>query len=248
MSGHSKWANIKHKKQKVDAQRGKIFGKLIRAIMVAAREGGGDPEANPRLRAAVDKAREYNMPMDNIKRAIQKGTGELSGVAYEEIVYEGYGPGGVAVMVEVLTDNRKRTAAEMRHIFSRHGGSLGENGCVAWMFTRKGYIYLEGADEEAVMEVAIDAGAEDVKTNEDGSIEVTTDPKDFQSVKQAFEDAGISMVEAKVTMIPQSTVKLEGKDAEHMMKLMEELEEHDDVQEVYANFDIPDEIMEKMAV
>ncbi len=246
MAGHSKWANIRHRKAQVDAQRGKIFAKVIRAIITAAREGGGDPEKNPRLRLAIQWAREVNMPSENVKRAIQRGTGEIPGATYEEVNYEGYGPGGVAVLVEAMTDNRNRTTAEIRHIFSRYGGSLGEVGCVSWVFERKGVLTFEGTSEDKVMEIALDAGAEDVKVNDDGSIEVTTDPKDFISVREAFEKAGLKPTRAEVTMVPKSTTRLEGEDAVRMLKLMEALEDHDDVQHVYANFDIPDEIMEKI--
>lgn len=246
MAGHSKWANIRHRKAQVDAQRGKIFAKVIRAIITAAREGGGDPEKNPRLRLAIQWAREVNMPSENVKRAIQRGTGEIPGATYEEVNYEGYGPGGVAVLVEAMTDNRNRTTAEIRHIFSRYGGSLGEVGCVSWVFERKGVLTFEGVSEDKVMEIALDAGAEDVKVNEDGTIEVTTDPKDFMVVREAFEKANLKPVRAEVTMVPKSTTRLEGEDAIRMLKLMEALEDHDDVQHVYANFDIPDEIMEKI--
>ncbi|MCS7233078.1 MAG: YebC/PmpR family DNA-binding transcriptional regulator [Synergistetes bacterium] len=246
MAGHSKWANIRHRKAQVDAQRGKLFAKVIRAIITAAREGGGDPEKNPRLRLAIQWAREVNMPSENVKRAIQRGTGEIPGAAYEEVSYEGYGPGGVAVLVEAMTDNRNRTTAEIRHIFSRYGGSLGEVGCVSWVFERKGILSFEGVSEDKVMEVALDAGAEDVRVQSDGTIEVITDSKDFMAVREAFEKAKIKPVRAEVTMIPKSTTRLEGEDAVRMLKLMEALEDHDDVQHVYANFDIPDEIMEKI--
>lgn len=246
MAGHSKWANIRHRKAQVDAQRGKIFAKVIRAIITAAREGGGDPDKNPRLRLAIQWAREVNMPSENVKKAIQRGTGEIPGAAYEEVSYEGYGPGGVAVLIEAVTDNRNRTTAEIRHIFSRYGGSLGEVGCVSWVFERKGILAFEGVSEDKVMEIALDAGAEDVKVQEDGTIEVITDPKDFMSVREAFEKSNIKPIRAEVTMIPKSTTRLEGEDAVRMLKLMEALEDHDDVQHVYANFDIPDEIMEKI--
>lgn len=246
MAGHSKWANIRHRKAQVDAQRGKLFAKVIRAIITAAREGGGDPEKNPRLRLAIQWAREVNMPSENVKKAIQRGTGEIPGAAYEEVSYEGYGPGGVAVLVEAVTDNRNRTTAEIRHIFSRYGGSLGEVGCVSWVFERRGILTFEGVSEDKVMEIALDAGAEDVRVQDDGTIEVVTDPKDFMSVREAFEKSNIKPVRAEVTMIPKSTTRLEGEDAVRMLKLMEALEDHDDVQHVYANFDIPDEIMEKI--
>ncbi|MFQ5848009.1 MAG: YebC/PmpR family DNA-binding transcriptional regulator [Candidatus Methylomirabilales bacterium] len=244
MSGHSKWAGIKHKKAKVDAQRGRVFTKVIREITVAARLGGGDPVGNPRLRDAVDKAKAANMPQDNITRAIKKGTGELEGVTYEECVYEGYGPHGVAVLVEAVTDNRNRTTAEIRKIFSRLGGSLGESGCVGWMFHKKGLIQVPatGVDEEQLLAVALEAGAEDVRTGEQ-TFEIVTDPKAFEGVKAALEQASVPIEGAEVTLVPQSTVRLEGKVAEQVLRLMDGLEEHDDVQHVYANFDIPDEIM-----
>ena len=244
MSGHSKWAGIKHKKAKVDAQRGRLFTRLIREITVAARLGGGDPAGNARLRDAIDKAKAGNMPQDNIIRAIKKGTGELEGVTYEDCIYEGYGPGGVAVLLEAVTDNRNRTTAEVRKIFSRAGGNLGEVGCVGWMFDKKGLIQVPktGADEEQLLAVALESGAEDVRGSET-TFEVVTAPKDFDAVKTALERVSVSIEQAEVTMVPQSTVRVEGKTAEHVLRLMDELEEHDDVQHVYANFDIPDEIM-----
>ena len=247
MSGHSKWAGIKHKKAKVDAQRGRAFTKVIREITVAARVGGGDPVGNPRLRLAIDKAKAVNMPQDNIQRAILKGTGELPGVSYEEYVYEGYGPGGVAVLLEVLTDNKNRTAPEIRKIFAKHGGNLGESGCVAWMFEKKGLIQVEAArtDEDRLFGVAIEAGAEDVRQS-DNLFEVITAPKYLERVKESLAKEKIEIAEGGVTMLPQSTVKLEGKQAHQMLQLMEGLEEHDDVQNVYANFDIPEEIMAAM--
>jgi YebC/PmpR family DNA-binding regulatory protein len=247
MSGHSKWAGIKHKKAKVDAQRGRIFTKVIREITISARVGGGDLAGNPRLRLAIDKAKSVNMPQDNIQRAIQKGTGELPGVSYEEYVYEGYGPGGVAVLSEVLTDNKNRTAAEIRKIFAKHGASLGEAGCVAWMFEKKGLIQVEaaGTDEDQLFGVALEAGAEDVRRAEN-LFEVITAPKDLERVKECLAKEKIEMATGEVTMLPQSTVKLEGRQAQQMLQLMEELEEHDDVQNVYANFDIPEEIMAAM--
>ena len=241
MSGHSKWATIKRKKAKVDAQRGKIFTRLAKEIIVAARQGGGDPEGNMRLKAAIQRAKEANIPNENIMRAIQKGTGELGGSNYEEVVYEGYGPGGVAVLLEIMTDNRNRTAGEIRHIFSRNGGSLGESGCVAWMFQEKGLIVVERednkVDEDDLMLLALDSGADDFKT-EDDSYEITCAPGDLQRVREALEQAGIKIAVAEATMVPQSTVNLEGKEAEQMMKLMDALEDHDDVQNVYANFEI----------
>jgi len=244
MSGHSKWASIKHKKAKVDAARGRIFTKFIREITVAARVGGGDPNGNPRLRTAVQAARAVNMPADNIDRAIKKGTGELEGVRYEEITYEGYGPGGVAVMVETLTDSKNRTVGEIRKLFSKNAGNLGESGCVAFTFHKKGYIQVEASkvDEDKLMTIALDAGAEDMQ-REESLFAVTTTPKDFEKVRDAIVKSGIKPVSAEVTMVPTTNVKLEGKQAEQMIRLMEELEEHDDVQHVYANFDIPEEIL-----
>ncbi len=248
MAGHSKWHNIRLRKEKQDATRGKIFTKLTREIIVAARVGGGNPEANPRLRDAIEKAREASMPMENIRRAIQKGTGELEGVHYEEVTYEGYGPGGVAILVRAMTDNRNRTVADIRHIFSRYGGSLGESGCVAWLFDPKGVIEVpkESADEDTVMMAALDAGAEDVRIDEDG-YEVITPPEDLHKVRQAFEEQRIPFTMAEVTMLPKSTVHLEGKEAEQMLRLMESLEDHEDVQQVYANFDIPAEVLQQAA-
>ena len=244
MSGHSKWSSIKHKKGAADAKRGKMFTKLIKEITVAARMGGGgDQASNPRLRSAVLAAKAENMPKENIERAIKKGTGELEGVSYEEITYEGYGPGGAAVLVESLTDNKNRTVADIRHIFSKSGGNLGENGCVAWMFNKKGYITVskENADEEALMEIALEAGAEDVR-EDDGVFEIITGTNDFESVKSAIEKASIPSLEAEITMLPQNTTNLEGKDAEKMIKLMETLEDCDDVQKVYTNADIPEDM------
>ncbi len=248
MSGHSKWSSIKHKKAAVDAKRGKIFTKLIREITVAARLGGGDPAANPRLRAAIAAAKAENMPKENIERAIKKGTGELEGTAYEEANYEGYGPGGVAVLVDCLTDNRNRTVAEIKHLFERHGGSLGEPGCVAWIFEKKGLIVIDKdkVDEETLLDVALEAGAEDVKEDET-QFEVLTDPGDFERVKKAIEERGIPYNVAEIGMIPKNTVKLEGKKAQQMLSLMQALEDNDDVSHVYANFDIPEDVMEAMS-
>ena len=244
MSGHSKWAGIKHKKAKVDAQRGRVFTKLIREMTVAARVGGGDPNGNPRLRTAILAAKAVNMPADNIDRAIKKGTGELEGVTYEEVTYEGYGPGGVAVLVEVMTDNKNRTVGEIRKIFSRHGGNMGETGCVGFLFDKKGHIVVDAGkvDEDKLMSVALDAGAEDMQ-REESVFSVTTLPRDFEKVRDAIVKAGIQPLSAEISKLPKSTVKLTGKQAEQMLKLMEEMEEHDDVQHVYANFDIPEEIM-----
>jgi YebC/PmpR family DNA-binding regulatory protein len=247
MSGHSKWSSIKHKKAATDSKRGKIFTKLIKEITVAARMGGGDDSANPRLRSAIIAAKNVNMPKDNIERAIKKGTGDLEGVHYEESIYEGYGPGGAAVLVESLTDNKNRTVAGIRSIFGKNGGSLGESGCVSWMFDKKGYIVIESSatDEEKLMEVALDAGAEDIK-EDNGNFEVITDPGDFEAVKEAIDKASIAYVVAEVTMLPQNTTDLTGKEAEQMVRLMELLDDYDDVQKVYTNADIPEEIMENM--
>jgi YebC/PmpR family DNA-binding regulatory protein len=245
MSGHSKWATTKHKKAATDAKRGKIFTKITKEITVAAKLGGGDPDGNPRLRTAVAKAKSVSMPAENIKRAIQKGTGELPGVSYEEITYEGYGPNGVAIIVEVLTDNRNRTVSEIRNIFSKAGGNMGETGCVSWMFHKKGYIVVARAksDEEKLMSLALDAGAEDMQTEDDNFV-ITTAQSDFEEVKKALENAGIPLEVAEVTMVPQTYVKIDGeKVAGQMMRLMEAIEDNDDVQNVYANFDIPDEVM-----
>jgi YebC/PmpR family DNA-binding regulatory protein len=248
MSGHSKWASIKHKKAQVDARRGKIFTKLIKEITVSARLGGGDPETNPRLRTAINAAKSANMPQENIIRAIKKGTGELPGTAYEEATYEGYGPGGIAVLVNILTDNKNRTISELRYIFSKNGGNLGEAGCVAWMFEKKGQILVEEdkVDEDELFMMALDAGAEDVR--KDGSTyEIITQVQDFEAVKKALEEHNIEMSVAEISMLPQTTIKLEGKLAQQMLKLMEALEDHDDVQHVYANFDIADEVMAGMS-
>ncbi len=245
MSGHSKWSSIKHKKAATDAKRGKIFSKLIKEITVAARMGGSsDLEANPRLRTAVAAAKAVNMPKDNMERAIKKGTGELEGVNYEESTYEGYGPGGAAVLLESLTDNKNRTVADIRHIFSKNGGNLGENGCVAWMFDKKGYFVIDGqaTDEDALMEVALEAGAEDVREDGD-NFEVICDPGDFEQVKAAIEAASIVPIDAEITMLPQTTTSLTGKEADQMLRLMDALDDCDDVQKVYTNADIPDEIM-----
>ena len=247
MSGHSKWSSIKHKKGAADARRGKMFTKLIKEITVAARLGGGDPNGNPRLRTAVEAAKAANMPKDNIERGIKKGTGELEGVNYEEMSYEGYGPGGAAVLVECLTDKKNRTVAEVKHLFERNGGSLGEPGCVSWLFDKKGLIVVDkaDADEETLFELALDSGAEDVRDDGDG-FEIVTDPGDFGSVKQAIEDAGINISVAENGMVPRNTVKLEGKNARQMISLMEGLEDNDDVSRVYANFDISDEELEAL--
>ena len=248
MAGHSKWAQIKHKKARVDAQRGKLFNKLIREITVAARLGGGDPDHNPRLRMAIERAKEANMPWENIERAIKRGTGEMEGVSYEQATYEAYGPGGVAFLIVALTDNRNRTTGEIRHILSKHGGHMAGAGAVAWQFQEKGVIYVEAAkvSEDEVLEVALEAGAEDVKQEGDTYV-VTTSPKEFEAVKRAFEARGIPISHAGLTMLPQSQVRVEGKDAEKVLRLMEALEEHDDVQHVYSNFDISDEVLERLS-
>ncbi len=245
MSGHSKWSSIKHKKGAADARRGKMFTKLIKEITVAARIGGGEPDGNPRLRTAIQAAKAENMPKENIERAIKKGTGELEGTSYEETSYEGYGPGGVALLIDCLTDNKKRAVADIKHIFDRHGGNLGEPGCVAWMFEKKGMIILDRdkVEEEKLLNIALEAGAEDVK--ETGTeFEVLTNPSDFESVKKAFDDAALIYTLAEVSMIPKNTIRLEGKKAEQMLSLMGSLEDNDDVNHVYANFDISDEVME----
>jgi YebC/PmpR family DNA-binding regulatory protein len=244
MSGHSKWSTIKHKKAAQDAKRGAMFTKVIKELTVAARMGGGDVDMNPRLRTAVLKAKAVNMPQDTMQRAIMKGTGELPGVNYEEITYEGYGPSGVAMIVTVLTDNRNRTVAEIRKIFSKNGGNLGESGCVAWMFQKKGLIVVDKdkVDEDELFTIALEAGAEDVRPA-DAMYEVITSVEDFEPVKQAITTKGIEPSSSEVSLLPQTTVRLEGNQARQLLKLMDELEEHDDVQNVYANFDIPDEVM-----
>ncbi|MCK4503211.1 MAG: YebC/PmpR family DNA-binding transcriptional regulator [Desulfuromonadales bacterium] len=246
MAGHSKWANIKHRKGAQDAKRGKIFTKLIKEITVAAKIGGADLESNARLRLAVDKAKQGNMPKDNIERGIKKGTGDLDGVTYEEDMFEGYGPGGVAVIVEFMTDNRTRTVAEVRHAFNKYGGSLGVSGSVAFMFDRKGQIiFSDDNDFETIFEAALEAGAEDVK-DDDGIIEVVTDPTDFETVKNSLEEQGFKYLSAEVTMIPQNLNPIEGKQAESLMKMIDVLEDNDDVQNVHTNFDISDEEMERI--
>lgn len=248
MSGHSKWHSIRHKKGATDTKRGKIFSRINKELMVAARMGGGDPSANPRLRQAIASAKAENMPKDNIERAIKKGTGELEGVNYEEHVYEGYAPGGVALLIEVMTDNKNRAAADIRYVFNKRGGSLGEAGCVAWMFDKKGLIVFEQelVDEDKILEVALEAGADDVVTSED-QYEVHTELAAFESVKQAFDDQELQYTMAKITMMPQNTVKVDDEaQAAQVLKLMEAIEDADDVQKVYANFDIPDEILQRI--
>jgi YebC/PmpR family DNA-binding regulatory protein len=248
MSGHSKWHSIRHKKGAVDAKRGKIFSRLIKELMVAARMGGGDPSANPRLRQAIASAKAENMPKDNIERAIKRGTGELDGVNYEECIYEGYAPGGVAVLVEIMTDNKNRAAADVRYIFSKGGGSLGEAGCVAWMFDKKGLIVFdqELVNEDEILEVALEAGADDVVASED-QFEVHTELVAFESVKQAFDDLELGYAMAEITMLPKNTVEIDDESlAVQVLKLMEAIEDSDDVQKVYANFDIPDKILQRI--
>lgn len=244
MSGHSKWASIKHKKAAVDAKKGRVFTKTIKELTVAARMGGGDADANPRLRSAIAAARAANMPNDNIQRAIKKGTGELPGMSYEEAIYEGYGPGGVAVMVQVLTDNKNRTSASIRSIFSKCGGNLGESGCVSWMFHKKGYMSVpaEKVNEDDLMAIALDAGAEDMKKEGD-AFEVYTLIEDFEKVKKSLQDKNIPVASSELTMMPQTTIRLDDKNGHQMLRLMEALEDHEDVQNVYANFDIPEEVM-----
>ena len=247
MSGHNKWSTIKHKKGAADAKRGKAFSRLIKEITVAAREGGGDVDGNPRLRSAVTAAKSANMPKDNIERAIKRGTGELEGVAYEEMIYEGYGPGGAAVLVECLTDNKNRAASEVRHAFTKFGGNLGEPGSVSWIFKKKGVISFdpELVSQDVIMEVALEAGAEDVDSSGD-EIEVTTDPSDFEAVKAAFDAKGLEYRSAEVAKVPSTLTELDGKTAPTTMKLMDLLDDLDDVQRVWANFDIPEDIMEDL--
>ena len=244
MSGHSKWATTKHKKGAADAKKGKIFTKLVREITVAAREGGGNSENNPKLRLALERARQANMPGENMERAIKKGTGELPGVSYEQSFYEGYGPGGVAVLVEVLTDNKNRASSEVRNIFSKRGGSLAGSGSVSWIFKMKGYFLVErsGIDEEKLMGIVLENGAEDMKT-EGNLYEITCEAKDFEQVKKALEQNRVKIQTAEVTKLPTTLVKVEGAAAKQVLQLIETLEDHDDVQNVYANFDIPDEIL-----
>lgn len=250
MAGHSKWANIKHKKGKEDARRGKLFSKLSKMITVAAREGGGDPDTNADLRLAIQKARDNNMPNDNIERAIKRGTGELSGVNYERFVYEGYGPGGVALYMEIMSDNRNRTASEIRHILSKYGGNLGETGCVSWMFNRRGQLVVDldnsDFDEDTLMLMAIEAGADDV-VREDNLVTIYTEPASMEEVRKNLEAEGVKFVSADIAMIPENTIELDAVTARKTLKLMDVLEDHDDVQEVYSNFDIPEEIMAQLA-
>ena len=246
MSGHNKWSTIKHKKGKADAKRGKLFTKIIRELTTAAREGGGDPNGNPRLRTAVLAAKAANMPSDTLAKAIQRGTGELPGVSYEEVLYEGYGPGGVAVMLQVLTDNRNRTTAEIRHLFSKHGGNLGESGCVGFLFKKQGYLIVPKSvgDEDKVMEAALEAGAEDFFADDPELFEVYTAPEDLQRVKSTLEKQGLAIEQAKMEMVPSIQVRLEDRRAEQMIRLMDAFEDHDDVQNVWANFDIDESILQ----
>ena len=248
MSGHSKWSTIKRKKGKADAQRGKIFTKIIRVITVAARSGGGDPETNVKLKVAIQLAKENNMPNENIEKAIKRGTGEADGISYEEIIYEGYGPGGVAVLIEALTDNKNRTTPEVRKIFSKNAGNLGENGCVAWMFDKRGYFIFEIAkvNEDIIVDLALEAEAEDVKSDSK-NIEVITPPENYKKFSNLVKEQNIDCLLSEVTLIPKTTVDLEGKKARQMLNLIEQLEDQDDVQKVYANFNIADEIMEEIS-
>ncbi len=247
MSGHSRWAGIKHKKAIIDAKKGKVFTRIAREITVAAK-GGGNPDMNPRLRKAIEDAKAANMPSENVKRAIQKGTGEIPGVTIEEVTYEGYGPGGVAVFVEGTTDNRNRTSSEMRKIFDSHGGAMGGSGAVAWMFELKGYITVNkaGANEDQITELAIEAGAEDIKSDDD-VIEIYTAPADFEAVRTKLTAAKVALTSAEITMIPKNTVAVDGEKAQQCLKLMDELDNHDDVKNAYANFDIPKEVLDKIA-
>jgi len=248
MSGHSKWKTNKGKKMAADSKKSTVYTKIIKELVVVAREGGGNPDTNSRLRAIIAKAREANMPQDNIKMAIKRGTGELPGVIYENVIYEAYGPGGVAILVEALTDNKNRTSAELRNVMSKRGGNFAGAGAVSWMFTKKGYFLIEKsqAKEDELMDLVLNAGAEDMKSD-DKNFEITTAPQNFEKVKQAIDAKGIKCIDAEVTMIPSSTIKLEGNDAKQLLGLIEALEDHDDVEQVYANFDIPDEIIEQMA-
>lgn len=247
MSGHSKWSTIKRKKAKTDAQRGKIFTRLIKEITVAARQGGGNEETNPRLRTAIAAAKAANMPAANIEKAIKRGTGELPGVIYEEATYEGYGPGGVALLMQVLTDNKKRTVADLRHILTKYNGNLGEPGCVSWMFAKKGLITVEGKEhsEDELMSIVLDAGAEDLRA-EDDSYEIVTAPEDLEKVRKALLAEGVEIETAEITMYPKNIVKVEGKDAEQLLKLMDALEDHEDLQHIYSNFDIDVKLLQEV--
>lgn len=241
MAGHSKWANRKHRKARQDAKKGNIFSKMAREITIAAREGGGDPDTNPRLRLAIDKAKQMSVPNDNIDRALKRGTGDIEGASYEEVRYEGYGPQGAAIMVDVVTDNRNRTAQEIRYVFSKHGGNLGESGCVSWMFTQKGLIVLQGDfDEEEVFLLAVDQGAEDVQTEEE-ALTIITPPEDFETVRRSLKDSGYSVEVAEITYLPTTQVQMSGQDAQTLIRLVDALEEQEDVQNVYGNFEITDD-------
>lgn len=249
MSGHSKWASIKHKKGAADAKKGALYTKIIKEITMSARNGGGNPDMNPALRTAMAKAKEANMPSDNVKNAIKRGTGELPGVIYEVVTYEAYGPAGVAVMVEALTDNKNRTTAELRNVLSKKGGNMAGAGSVSWMFSKKGYILVDktSISEDALVDAALEAGAEDVKSEDKSYYEIIITPSDLEKVKSALESKGIKFQSAEVTMLPNSKIKVVGPEAKQLLGLVEALEDHDDVQEVYANFDIPDEIIEQIA-
>ncbi|HOJ92957.1 MAG TPA: YebC/PmpR family DNA-binding transcriptional regulator [Dictyoglomaceae bacterium] len=249
MSGHSKWANIKHRKASADAKKGKLFSNLSKEIIIAAKHGGGNPETNPNLKAAIERAKEANMPKENIERAIKRGTGEIQGITYEEITYEGYGPGGVAILIEVVTDNKNRTASEIRRIFTRYGGNLGEAGCVAWIFEDKGSILIDREsikDEEQLITDALEVGAEDVEVDSE-DVAVITDPQAFSDVRAKLQEKGYKIIQAEVTKVPKNLVPVDGPEAEKLLKLMEELEDLDDVQKTYANFDIPDEILQTLS-
>lgn len=248
MSGHSKWSTIKHKKGAADAKRGKLFTKVIKEIMIASRMGGGDPAANPRLRSAMQSARDVNMPKDNIEKAIKKGTGEMEGVSYEDFTFEGYGPGGVALLVEGTTDNRNRTTAEVRHTFGKYHGNMGETGCVAWMFEKKGIILVlaDGGDEDSMLEKALEAGADDMESD-DEMFQIMVAPTDLEAVRQALESQGVQVESASVQSVPQNTVAVEGKEAERLLKLISAMEDQDDVSSVSANFDIEDAVIEQFA-
>ncbi|HAK89455.1 MAG TPA: YebC/PmpR family DNA-binding transcriptional regulator [Nitrospiraceae bacterium] len=248
MSGHSKWSQIKHKKANTDSKRGKIFTKIVKEITVAARSGGGDPDGNPRLRTAIEKAKEVNMPADNIKKAVMKGTGELPGTTYEEIIYEGYGPGGVALLIEALTDNKNRTVSEIRHTLSKNGGNMGEAGCVSWIFEKKGYILVEKSkvDEDTLMSVVLDAGADDMKNDpKEDNYEIIASPENLAAVKKSIENQKIPVALSEITMLPKNYVPIEGSAADQMVRLVDALEDNDDVQNVYANFDMPEDAMAK---
>jgi len=248
MSGHSKWKTNKGKKMVADAKKGATYTRLIKELVIIAREGGGNPDTNPKLRAVIQKAKEANMPMDNVKMAIKRGTGELPGVVYEEVMYEAYGPGGVAIMIQALTDNKNRTTAELRNIMSKKNGNMAGAGSVAWMFTKKGYFLIDKSQikEDDLMSIALEAGAEDIKSDAK-NFEITTSINDFEKVKKALADKGIQFLDAELTMVPSSTVKVSGNEAKQVLTLVEAFEEHDDVEQVYANFDIPDEILEQVA-